>query len=260
MIEKRKPLAQKLPSLLDDFRTISITEIEQVQLMKRVETKFVLPLAQLMQMLPDITKGYKVLQTAQNRLSTYHNLYFDTPCLQFYHDHHRGKQRRNKVRIRTYVDENQSYLEVKQKNPKGFTQKQRMPIETSTYKLNAATNPFLEKAIGEKRELHPVLTAQFKRITLADHQLTERCTIDIDIQYDHDVQLGKKQVVIIEVKQASYSRSSPLMRCLKQANVQPYKVSKYCLGMALTRPSLKQNLWKQKFRKINKTVAANGNF
>jgi hypothetical protein len=42
-------------------------------------------------------------------------LYFDTDSKRFYHDHHNGKVKRTKIRMRNYVESNLTFLEIKKK-------------------------------------------------------------------------------------------------------------------------------------------------
>ncbi|MGK0412641.1 MAG: hypothetical protein ACJA1B_000839 [Polaribacter sp.] len=55
-------------------------------------------------------------------------VYFDNFKVKFYFDHHNGRVHRTKIRQRKYVDSDLTFLEVKQKNGKGETNKSRIRI------------------------------------------------------------------------------------------------------------------------------------
>ena len=63
-------------------------------------------------------------------------------------------------------------------------------------------------------------------------------------------------LVIMELKQDGRARSL-LKEVLFDLRIKPYKISKYCIGTAMTRPDVKQNRFKKKLRKINKLKTLN---
>ena len=95
--------------------------MDSVSLMKRVDTKFIIHIEQLPQLLDIVYNDYRVLEINQNRVMTYKSNYFDTPNSNLYLLHHNGKSSRVKVRIRNYVESNLFFLEVKQKSNRGNT-------------------------------------------------------------------------------------------------------------------------------------------
>ena len=83
--------------------------------------------------------------------------------------------------------------------------------------------------------------------------LQERVTMDTNLSYDGVI--FNKDLVIIELKQEKLNRLSPIFQALKAQSINPYSISKYCMGMANTNKDLKQNLFKPKFLKINNLTA-----
>ena len=114
---------------LDSFDPISLSEMDDVTLMNRADTKFVFSITTLLKVIHKLSYHYRVLEIKGVRLSAYQSLYFDTDDFQFYHQHHNGKTNRNKVRYREYIDSNLSFLEVKRKNNKGKTIKKRIQVQ-----------------------------------------------------------------------------------------------------------------------------------
>ena len=123
-------MIEPIKILLQEFTPISLSEMEESALMKRSDTKFLIPSHQFPHIIKNLTADYFILEINQNRLMTYHSLYFDTSDLKFYHDHHNKKSNRTKIRLRQYVESNLSFLEIKKKNGKGITKKTRMMIDS----------------------------------------------------------------------------------------------------------------------------------
>ena len=117
---------KELSSILAQFEPTSLEEMEAVKLMDRTDTKFTFNVSQLELVLNEVNDDYKVLEVEGKRLSRYKTLYFDTEDLDLYLRHHAGQLNRYKIRHRTYVESNLGFLEVKFKNNKGRTVKNRI--------------------------------------------------------------------------------------------------------------------------------------
>ena len=115
-------------NILSEFDAISLGEMDRVALMNRVDTKYVFSEDILNEVLKKIKDDYFVLEVDNIRLNSYQSLYFDTKDFKFYYQHHNGKTNRTKVRYREYMDSGLCFLEVKQKNNKGVTNKKRMLV------------------------------------------------------------------------------------------------------------------------------------
>ncbi|MEP7128465.1 MAG: hypothetical protein ABI729_06340, partial [Chitinophagales bacterium] len=71
----------ELMYILPDFRTISLKEMEAVELMSRFDSKYIFHRSLLPSFLKQLQKNYKVLSVDQSLLFRYENLYFDTADL-----------------------------------------------------------------------------------------------------------------------------------------------------------------------------------
>ncbi|PCJ64797.1 MAG: VTC domain-containing protein [Bacteroidetes bacterium] len=238
---------------LEIFDPISLDEMKDVSLMKRTDTKFLVTRSSISDILINVKTDYKILQIGSNRLMTYNSVYFDTPESQFYHMHHNGISNRTKVRIRKYVESDLSFLEVKQKDSKNNTIKKRIKVEKISSKIDANSSKFIADITGEHLSLKKSIENQFSRFTLINKQLKERVTFDLNLSYNNVP--FNDDLVIIELKQEKLNRLSPLFTTLKTRSINPYSISKYCIGMASTNSNLKQNLFKSKFLKIDKLTA-----
>ncbi|WP_298496755.1 polyphosphate polymerase domain-containing protein [uncultured Algibacter sp.] len=243
--------------IISKFSSISLDEMNSVALMKRTDVKFVINTTQLVSVLKILDNHYKVLEIENERVMSYSSLYFDTPDKKFYNDHHNGKNNRTKVRQRKYIESNLCFLEVKQKNGKGETNKKRIPVSDFELNLSKDSNAFVSQTTTKKYDLSPSLWNAFNRVTLVNIKNKERVTIDLNLTYKiKDTQKSYDNLVVIEVKQERFNRSSEIVKALKSLQQNPYSISKYCLGMISLYNELKYNVFKKKLIKINKIIAS----
>lgn len=239
---------------LDSFDPISLSEMDEVTLMNRADTKFVFSVGTLLKVIPKLSNHYRVLEVKGVRLSAYQSLYFDTDDFQFYHQHHNGKTNRNKVRYREYIDSDLSFLEVKRKNNKGKTIKKRIQVQKINETLVGEHKEFVDEAVGEKLELLPRHWNRFQRVTFVHKRRKERLTIDVNFRFQDtkDTKIKLRDMVIGEVKQEKKNLSSDFVRIIKEERIHPFRISKYCMATANLFPNLKRNNFKRKFLYLNK--------
>ncbi len=241
--------------------SITLEEMKAVKLMNRIDTKYVVSDEDVMTLLERVSAlGYRVQIIGDKRAARYDTLYYDTAERDMYIRHHNRTLTRQKIRTRHYVDNDATFLEVKNKSNRGRTDKRRTSIERSSFAnihSNAQAVEFLtERSHYALDTLSPALATRFTRITIVNPTLTERVTIDLNLEYE-DVRSGCRATIrgmaIIEIKQDGNIRSS-MKDILRQMRITPLKVSKYCLGTALTVEAIKKNRMKQKLRDIEKRI------
>lgn len=100
--------------------------------------------------------------------------------------------------------------------------------------------------------LEPIIWNEFNRITLVNKTAKERLTIDLNLSFktNHSSK-SFDNLAIIELKQERFSRTSPFAQQLKLKHINPYKLSKYCIGMISVYNDLKYNRFKKKLIKMN---------
>lgn len=236
--------------------------MKSVKLMNRSDTKFVTSTRLLEQLLEMIDDEYFIQVTDGNSIAPYHTLYFDTPDCRMYTIHHNGIKRRQKLRIRSYVDSQLHFLEVKTKDNHGKTKKKRVAVDVdpSTCLTEAFSAPvdnasFLERHLWyDPALMTPQIENSFSRITLVNRLKTERLTIDTRLRYHNlitDARCSLDNIAIIELKRDSL-QPSPIIPHLLRLRIFSMGFSKYCMGMALTNPDLKQNRFKERLRLVSK--------
>lgn len=245
-----------IDEILLKFPPISLAEMSEVKLMNRTDTKFVTNKRKLESLLALAADQYYVQEIDGCREAEYSTLYFDTKENSMYMVHQNGKKARQKLRIRSYVASDEHFLEVKTKNNRGRTSKKREQIISTETPL-ADHYPFLKKLLWVEPEyVVPKQKNHFNRITLVNIDKTERLTIDYNLSFYHletKHAVNYDDIVIIELKRDGL-QPSPILPLLRQLRIFPMGFSKYCIGMALTNPLLKQNCLKERIKKINKIL------
>ena len=242
---------------LSQLDPISLDEMSGIKLMNRTDTKFVTDKRHLAQLL-ELTQGKYYAQEIDGlRIANYRTTYWDTPWHRFFLEHHNGRAPRQKIRVRTYVDSDLTFLEVKTKNNHGRTKKKRItvPSQERADVVSAGGSEFTQKLTGATfDDILPTVQNQFQRITLVNHGKTERLTIDFNVQF-HNFETASDAVtgdlVIIELKRDG-NVFSPILDILRQLRIKPSGFSKYCIGSVLTNGQLKSNLFKPKMVKLTR--------
>lgn len=239
--------------IINQFTPISLEEMNSVKLLDRMDKKFTFPITQLVDVLEMAKRDYKVLMISGKRYAEYETRYFDTPEYEMYTKHHNRNLNRHKVRIRTYLDSDLEFFEVKFKTNKGRTIKKRVVRNVGDYSIEQEAKTLLEKRTPyENNELQEAIRVYYNRITLVNNNLKERITIDLDLHYE----LGDKtksfaNMVIAEVKQDK-SEQSHFIDIMRKLRIKDISISKYCLGVASLAPGVKINNFKIKLHYVHK--------
>lgn len=251
---------------------IGLDDMKAVRLMNRVDQKYMASADQLELLLGRVAEGYYVQQIEGNPRAPYRTLYFDTDGLGMYTMHHNQKLNRQKLRVRTYRATNTTFFEIKNKDNKKKTRKVRIPVDVACFDTVLQVpevKDFVETntayrcpAAGDGAAsglqaglLHPCLENRFERITLVDRQMTERVTIDSGITFHNratGIDADISRLLVIEVKHEVGAPMSDIERALHEMHILPRRMSKYCIGTALTDPLAKKNRFKEKLLFIEK--------
>ena len=238
---------------LNKFETITLSEMDDVKLMSRTDTKFVFNFSRLPEFLEKLSPFYKVLLIDGNLIHDYKSLYFDTEDRKFYIEHHNRRVNRNKIRFREYVGSGLTFLEIKLKNNKGKTIKKRIKVDTISEEITEQQQKYIDKIVGYPIEVSAKQWINFSRVTFVHKTQKERLTMDINLTFNNKKDEGDlKNIVIAEVKQERMSRSSDFMRVAKEMSILPMRLSKYCMSTLSLNPKLKKNRFKEKSLFINK--------
>ena len=244
------------PSLLDDFQTLSLDELDKVRLLDRQDTKFVFNQNQLPLILEKIQPFYRILEIKNSSVFRYDNTYFDTDNFLFYNQHHNENRKRFKVRLRKYSSKSKPFFEIKIKSNKDRTVKKRLLVDEMSNHLGKQERNLVSKIINlQSNQLNSMLNMQFYRITLADKGLNERLTIDTNLSVLNGTSNKIfNQLAISEIKQEKYNPKSNFIQILRKLKIQEMRFSKYCMGMLHINKRIKYNRFKPKLLQINKIL------
>lgn len=240
------------------FEAISLDELNnKAAMLERLDNKYILPAETFRPALESFAEHFDVLEIEGKRAFTYATKYYDDEELRGYYDHHQGRRKRCKVRVREYVDAGSSYLEVKLKDKRKVTVKKRLKISDHSNPLNEQAVEFIEEnyrdiySEGFGKSLHPVIAMHYQRITLVAKEGGERMTIDTSLHFEANGTSREVQpdMFIIETKSARGNGIAD--KILRGRHLHPTKrCSKYCIGMASTGAVERQNKFLPALRRL----------
>lgn len=235
--------------------------------MDRREEKFLIPNTWCDPLTKSLDKDYQILEINGNRQFEYCNLYFDTPENIFLNDHIRERKNKYKVRIRSYVNSNICFLEIKEKNVHGRSIKMRVQRTSEKWDapLTDSEKLFLSERIPFASELSPVLYISYSRFTLAQMKRGERITFDTNLTFTSiqgKISKPLQGLIVVELKQAETDRRSPLfvfLRSIPERTAQLgriIKISKYVLGRLSSDDSLSHRTYLSKLKVLKRAAKA----
>ena len=243
---------------LASFDTISLADLnEKAAMLERLDNKYIVPADQLQPALLQFRDLFDVLEIEGKRAFFYATEYHDNADNQSYRDHHQGRRKRCKVRVRTYLDAGFSFLEVKLKDIRGATVKKRLKIETTTAELSNEALAFIDQCHTDMygtplgQTLNPVIQMRYSRVTLVAKEGGERMTIDTALSFRNAAcqRRAAPDRFILETKSARGNGIAD--RILRGQHVHPTKsCSKYCIGMAALGQAHRHNRFLPALRKL----------
>ncbi len=242
--------------VLQRFAPIGLARMEDMALLRRIDTKYVLSEAQLYRALSYLMADYRVLEIEGQRQQRYQTLYFDTPDFALYRQHHDGWRSRYKVRSRVYADSGLAFLEVKHKTNQNITVKHRVQTPELITRIDEWAEEFLYTCFPYPATALAVkLRNTFWRITLVSTSGIERVTIDLGLSsYANGAHLPLPGIAIAEVKQTAFSLRSAFVGQMRVLGVRPMSFSKYCIGVAQLYDQIKANRFKPQRRYLSTLV------
>ncbi len=250
---------ERLDDILKEMSPISLDEMSAVKLMNRVDAKYVADDLTVTKLFSLIKNDYFVQEIDGKRIAAYDSIYYDTVDNHMYIIHQDKKLKRDKLRVRNYVDTGNFFCEVKHKNNHGRTKKKRIEVGENVFsdlKSDPATREFVEKQLPDYDfdGFQKKLSTTFDRITVVNKGKTERITVDFNVRFhnfENGNECGIAPLVIMELKRDGQCESV-FQKTLFELRVKPLSISKYCIGRAMTDKNLKQNRFKKKIIKLQK--------
>lgn len=255
------------PSIVQSLGAYSPISLDALNakaaMLERNDNKYIMPAERLRPALNALTGAFDVLEIKGQRAFSYATLYFDDAERRGYYDHHQRRRKRCKARVRHYVDADFSFLEVKLNEQRATTAKRRMKIDAPLSQLDEGCMDFVRACYRESyddefhKTLEPVLLIRYQRITLVAKVGGERLTIDTGLNFEgtERKQAARPDMFIIETK--SVRGNGIADKIFRTLHAQPTKrVSKFCIGMAVTGQVARHNGFLPALRKLDLVESA----
>jgi hypothetical protein len=242
-----------LATVLERLPPVDLAELESsAALLTRRDRKYLVSLRDVERLVERLASSSRVLTIDSMRAFHYESVYFDTPGLVSYLGAAHRRPRRFKVRTRSYLDSGRSMLEIKTRDPRGQTVKQRLDYHLGLRDLlDASGRGFVTACplIGAQGlALEPVLSTRYLRSTLL---LPEGARVTIDVGLRAAIPDGRMvalaDMAVIETK--SLRAPCEADRSLWSLGNRPIRVSKFCTSLSALRPELPSNKWTQALRR-----------
>jgi hypothetical protein len=257
----------ELRSLVSAFGPVDLDQVEaRAALSVRTDRKYVLDAVTFARLAEQLAEDHLALEVGGQRLRAYDSIYFDTPDLSSYRQHLQGRRRRFKCRTRLYADGGRCFFEVKLRGSRGETVKRRLELPAAAHgELLHVARRFLTVELDALYGLDApcVLAAtvatSYTRLSLVAGDERERVTCDFGLtlragEDRHEILPGQ---VLVETKTALGNGVAD--RQLRRLGVRPVEsCSKYCLGVALTHPDVRDNSFRRLIRRHFRGAGALG--
>lgn len=245
-VQQSEIVTSRLPPIsLEEMNTFAA-------LQTRVDRKYIVTNGTCNELIDGVNIDGQVLEIDGNRSTIYQSIYFDTPELKLYKDAAYKRRPRFKARTRFYQQTETAMLEVKSKDGRGKTIKERTPYDVDhLHELTVEGKAFIDNLMGEQGisdDLRPTLTSRYQRATIVDRETRTRITCDEFLTCtDWEQQTLSLPMCILETK--SSGQPSPFDKWLWEHGHRPVRISKYCTALAVLHPDLPSNKWHKTIKK-----------
>ena len=245
-----------LDKLVNGFEVTRLEDMKQIAFNERIDIKYFFSLKLLPWLITEIESNYRILMVENFLIQPYKTVYYDTPSLKLYLDHHNGKLNRYKLRKRLYMANNISFAEIKFKSNRGITFKKRVSTDKNLEVLSEEDRIFFGKNTNlQADQLYPQATNYFNRITLVSKSEKERITMDFNLKLERNGMVANLgNLVIAEVKKLRTEPVTLMEQKLQELGIKSSSFSKYCTAIAMIEENTKNNNFKIKvkdYKKVN---------
>ena len=240
-------------TITGQFTPISLAELNaQAALQTRADNKYIISADLFAQFAAGLVPTHRVLDIKGRRAFAYDTLYFDTPDMVSYWSYLQGRRRRFKARSRHYLDSSLCVFELKLKGGRGETIKHKINYtQDDLASITPAAADFIRTCLHEgyglalAQPLVPSVLTHYHRVTFAATNSVERITCDFDLSFATDGEWkGKIRAGHVLIETKSERGRSDTDHLLWRLGARPTDGSKYCLGVSLARPDLRNNLFR----------------
>lgn len=251
---------QETIDAVNAFPGITLTDLQtEAAFLTRHDRKYLVPEESLGLLLAGIDPTTRVLEIDGQRSFGYLTPYFDDRNYAAYLSAARRRPNRFKVRTRLYTDSGICLLEVKTRDARGRTVKERIAHdENSLLRISDSECVWLSQFPQVARYAHGLrhcITTRYQRTTLMLANGAGRITIDRDLEFSRpDGEARMVQgLLIIETKGAG--GATHVDHLLWRMGYRPESMSKFASGLSLLVPDLPANHWHRLRTRLNAASA-----
>lgn len=173
-----------------EWKSISLEAMnEKAAMQTRVDRKYIVDAETAAKVLSTLDADASVMEIKGQRDFAYDSVYFDTPQMQSYHSAAYSRDDTFKIRTRSYLDSELTFLEVKTDGEQDMTVKKRIPYTFENRDtLTAEGHEYITAALGDilagpVHKLEAVLTTGYRRTTVflpqsEKNPVASRMTVD----------------------------------------------------------------------------------
>lgn len=222
------------------IQTIDLSELTNSKLLSRFDRKYVIPFSELSKLISTLENNYKLLSINGITEQKYKSNYYDSKSFDLYLKHHNKRKNRYKIRTREYIDSKLKFAELKVKNNRGLTEKNRVIIkdlENEDVVIKQLQHQFIENPL----QLIKQISIYYHRLTFINNNNEQRVTIDFNLKFmAEEKELKLPNIAIVEIKYGGSIKNSltPFSSFIKRYES---NFSKYCIGISLLYPKIKHN-------------------
>jgi len=239
------------------FRPISLQEANRIaRLQERVDRKYLVNRDVFSAIADELARSYSVVEVEGKQVLQYDTVYFDTDGLLCYRSHLQGRRRRFKLRTRRYADSGHCFFELKYKDARGRTSKERIDYPWELHgEIDTNASAFVASTLLRRygmtfaSEVSPALDVSYRRMTLVNLGGAERITCDFDLSFrtaGGETRLGDDYMILETKGDFRFSAADLLLR---SRGYRPINCSKYCVGVASCDPRVKNNPFRPVLRR-----------
>jgi len=217
---------------------------KQPELFNRWELKYIIPV-RLMHEIIEAMEGYVLPdKNGENGMYKISSLYYDTYDFKFYHEKLDGVKFRQKVRLRTYGEEDAHFFEIKQRcNSTVHKKRTRIDIENAYALASGGNIEQSNEAADEVKYLFAVHSL-VPKVNVTYHRRAYFGVYEDDLRVTFDTGLkcakaGEKNeakymlypgLAVMEVK-ANDRVPVWMISIIQRYNLEQGRISKYCMGV-----------------------------
>lgn len=255
MLRKLKQTDSGLIKLIpDEIRRVNAIEVTKKEFKNIEGQKLIMSIANLSKLLFNFKNDCLLVSSNEDYMQQISMLYFDTPELKMYFEHHNRVAHKFRVYRKYKYNTGKSQLIIKHTDNKHISHQTKRKTKYFNERIPLKYFDYINKKISHPAfQLKPVLNCEFNRYTFANLSKSWLISVDTELVFWNDKRTSYlSDLAVLTIKTKDSGPNKEITNALKIAPVLPYGLNKFSIGVALTNPNLKQNMLKQKIHHLKR--------